>query len=87
MRLKDLGNVQRVGDKLTISATNIKNLNNLQSVGGSLSAIASKLENLENLGNLEYVGGDFDIRKTPMSKKYSEEEIRDKIDVRGNIYM
>jgi hypothetical protein len=42
---------------------------------------------IESLGNLTLVGGDLDLRDTSISKKYSEQEIRDKIEVGGKIYL
>jgi hypothetical protein len=38
------------------------------------------------LGNLEYVGGHLDIYKTPLEKKYSNEQIRRMVNVIGHIY-
>jgi hypothetical protein len=37
------------------------------------------------LGNLQSVGGYLDLRKTPLSKMYSEEEIREMINVGGRV--
>jgi hypothetical protein len=35
---------------------------------------------------LEYVGGHLDIYKTPLSEKYTEEQIRNMVEVVGRIY-
>ena len=42
---------------------------------------------IKSLGNLQSVGGDLDLNVTPISKKYSEQEIRDMVNVNGNIYL
>ena len=42
---------------------------------------------IESLGNLSSVGGDLDLRNTPISKKYSEKEIRNMVKVDENIYL
>jgi len=39
------------------------------------------------LGNLISVGGDLDLRGTPLSKKYTEKQIREMVNVDGEIYM
>jgi hypothetical protein len=39
------------------------------------------------LGNLTSVGGDLDLRGTPLSKKYTEEQIRQMVDVGGEILL
>jgi hypothetical protein len=42
---------------------------------------------IESLGNLTSVGGDLYLRRTPLSKKYSEEEIRSMVEVGGGVYL
>jgi hypothetical protein len=49
-----------------------------------LSLLKSKIE---SLGNLTYVGGNLDLLHTPISRKYSEEEIIQTINVNGVIYL
>jgi hypothetical protein len=83
-KIKSLGNLQSVGGSLDLYETKIKSLGNLQSVGGSLNLYGSKIE---SLGNLQSVGGDLMLRETPLSEKYSEEEIRQMVQVGGNIYI
>jgi len=39
------------------------------------------------LGNLTSVGGSLFLRKTPISEKYTEEEIRSQVKVEGKIYL
>jgi hypothetical protein len=47
------------------------------------------LENtpVKSLGNLESVGGDLYLYDTPLSEKYTEEEIRQMVDVGGEIHL
>jgi hypothetical protein len=81
--IKSLGNLQSVGGDLDLYGTPIKSLGNLQSVGGDLGLHNTEIK---DLGNLQSVGG-LDLYGTPISKKYSEEEIRQMVRVGGNIYM
>jgi hypothetical protein len=39
------------------------------------------------LGNLQHVGDWLSLRNTPLSKKYTKEEIRQMVDVKGKIFM
>jgi hypothetical protein len=57
---------------------------NLTFVGGNLYLNRSQIE---SLGKLNSVGENLYLRDTPLSKKYSEEEIRQIVDVKGKIYM
>jgi len=63
---------------------NLTSLGNLQSVNGYLDLSVCK--NLTSLGNLQSVGGHLHLARTPISKKYSKEEIRQMVDVKGEIY-
>ena len=83
-KIKSLGVLQTVGGHLDLYETKIKSLENLQSVGGWLDLRES---NIEFLGNLRSVGGNLYLRRTPLSRKYSEKEIREMVNVGGNIYM
>ena len=82
--IKSLGNLQSVGGDLDLFQTPIKSLGNLQSVGGNL-----RLGNtpIESLGNLQSVGRNLDLRNTPIYKKYSKKEIRQIVNVGGEIYL
>ena len=60
----------------------IKSLGNLISVGSYLSL---RETNVESLGNLSSVGGSIFLKRTPISKKISEKEIRNMINVSGTI--
>jgi len=42
---------------------------------------------IESLGNLKSVGNTLYLMRTPLSKKYTEEEIRQMVDVGGKIYL
>ena len=82
-KIKSLGNLQTVGDTLNLYESKIKSLGNLQSVGGNLNLQYSEIK---SLGNLQSVGGYLDLRNTPISEKYSEEEIRQMVQVGGDIF-
>jgi hypothetical protein len=82
--IKSLGNLQSVGGYLYLVDTKIESLGNLQSVGGDLYLFENKIE---SLGALQYVGGNLFLRDTQISKKYSEEEIRQMVNVGGDIYI
>jgi hypothetical protein len=82
--IKSLGNLQSVGGYLYLKGTNIKSLGELKSVGGHLDLEKS---NIISLGELKSVGGYLDLSGTPLSKKYTKEEIRKMVNVGGDIYM
>ena len=82
--IKSLGNLTSVGGDLYLKYTPIESLGNLQSVGGSLYLSHTGIESLDNL---ESVGGDLYLYDTPISRKYSEEEILQMVNVGGNIYL
>jgi hypothetical protein len=73
-----------VGGDLNLRETPIKDLGNLQSVGGYLDLYGTPIK---DLGNLQNVGGHLYLVGTPMSKKYSKQEIRQMVQVNGNIYL
>jgi hypothetical protein len=84
--LKSLGKLKHVGSWLDLyGCENLKSLGNLEYVGGNLNLYGC--ENLQSLGNLEHVGGWLSLSRTPLSKKYIREEIRDMVEVVGNIFM
>ena len=70
---------------LNLRGTNIESLGSLTSVGGSL--FLNGCENLTSLGNLTSVGGILDLKRTPISRKYSRAEIRQMVKVDGDIYL
>jgi hypothetical protein len=73
-----------IGGYLNLRETQIKSLGNLQSVGGWLDLYETPIE---SLGNLTSVGGSLDLRYAPLSEKYTEEEIRQMVDVGGDILL
>jgi hypothetical protein len=83
--VKSLGNLTSVGGSLGLyNCTNLTSLGNLTSVGGDLNLRGSEIE---SLGNLTSVGGDLNLKDTPLSEKYSEEEIRSMVKVKGKVYL
>ena len=81
--VESLGNLERVEGNLDLYGTSIESLGNLNYVGGDLDLYGASVE---SLGNLEYVGGYLFLEHTPLSKTATEEEIRSKVNVFGNIY-
>jgi hypothetical protein len=81
--VKSLGDLEYVGGWVDLTLSNTESLGNLEYVGNHLNISRT---NIESLGNLEYVGGHLDIYKTPLSKKYTEEQIRRMVEVVGRIY-
>lgn len=82
--IESLGNLTSVDGSLCLSYTPIKSLGNLISVDGSLYLTHSSIE---SLGNLTSVGGNLYLEDTPISEKYTEEEIRSQVKVEGKIYL
>ena len=80
----DLNNLMSVEGYLDLGGTPIISLGNLESIGGGLDLRFSKIE---SLGNLKTVGGYLDLTATPISKKYTEKEIRQMVNVGTNIYI
>jgi len=69
---------------LDLRGTSIKSLGNLEQVGNYLTLYGSPIE---SLGKLKHVGGDLLLINTPLSETMSEDEIRSKVNVEGNIYL
>ena len=82
--VESLGDLQSVGGYLDLRVTPIKSLGNLHSVGGWLSLEKTPIV---SLGNLTSVGGALDLRYTPLSEKYTEEEIRQMVNVGGSVHL
>jgi len=82
--IKSLGNLISVGGDLFLPHSKIQSLGNLTSVEGYLDLAGSKIE---DLGNLTSVGGNLMLRNTPLSEKYTEEEIRSMVEVGGDVYL
>ena len=83
--LTSLGDLSHVGEWLDLRHTKIISLGDLSHVGRFLNL--DDCENLTSLGNLKHVGGDLYLSNTPIAKKYSKEEIRKMVNVKGNIYL
>ena len=75
---------KEVRGDLGLHGTQIKDLGNLEEVGGDLDLGMTKIK---DLGNLQSVGGWLDLLGTPISKMYSEMEIRAMVNVHGDIYL
>ena len=85
-KIESLGALTSVGGVLDLEhCENLTSLGNLTSVGRSLDLRDCK--NLTSLGNLTSAGGYLDLRGTPLSKKYTIEEIRNMVKVGGDIYL
>jgi hypothetical protein len=88
LHLKDvpivsLGKLSYVGDYCDLRGTLITSLGDLEYVGGSLNLFYT---DVESFGKLKYVGDNLYLSKTPLSEKYDEDEIRNIINVKGEIY-
>jgi len=81
--IESLGNLISVGVTLDLRGTPIESLGNLISVGGNLDL---RYTLIESLGNLESVGGNVFLKETPLSKMYTKEQIREMVNVGGEIY-
>jgi hypothetical protein len=79
--IKDLTNLQSVGGSLDLERTPIKGLPNLQSVGDYLDIRGTKIESLPKL---QHVDVNLWLNKY-VFKNYTDEEIRDMINVGGRI--
>ena len=70
----------KVGGNLDLPCTDITSLPDNLKVGGDLNLIRTKITSLPD--NL-HVGGYLFLENTPLSKRYTEEEIRKMIEDRG----
>jgi hypothetical protein len=77
-----LGNLKKVGGNLDIYSHNIVSLGKLESVDGYLHVYGTKFD---SIGNLKHVGGNLYIKGTPLMRRYSEEQIRQMVDIGGEI--
>jgi hypothetical protein len=82
--VESLGNLTSVGGDLDLAITSIESLGNLTYVGGRLNLFGTSIQ---SLGNLTYVGGTLNLESTPISKKYTEQQIRDMVEVGMMIWM
>jgi len=81
--IKSFSKLTAVGGNLYMSNAKIESLGSLTTVGGNLSLSHAKID---SLGSLTTVGGDLSLRNTPLSET-AEEEIRNKVDVKGKIFL
>jgi len=81
--IKSIGKLRKVGGSLDLNFTEIKTLGNLEEVGGNL--FIARCQELDSFGKLKYVGGGISMRKTPLAQRMSIDDIRNKIDVKGEI--
>jgi hypothetical protein len=82
--IKSLPVLEEVAGSLYLSHTPIKDLGKLKSVGFDFYLSGSQIESLPML---EYVGGILNLKKTPLSRMTNEEELRNKIEIKGEIYL
>jgi hypothetical protein len=89
LKVESLGNLVSVEGDIYAYDTPLKSLGSLTSVGGLLYLSNSQIE---SLGNLSFVGLDLILNGTPLSKKYDSysrkmksQQIRQTVDVEGNI--
>ena len=78
--IEELPDNLKVGSGLYLTSTPIKKLPDSLKVSGHLSLKDTSIKELPD--NLQ-VGVSLDLRNTPLSKKYSEEEIRNMIEEKG----
>ena len=74
----------KVDEILYLANSKIESLGNLEYVGGDLNLESSSIE---SLGNLKEVGKDLNLLNTPIAKKYTEQQIRKTVKVKGDIYL
>jgi hypothetical protein len=79
-----LGSLISVEGNLNLMYSSIQSLGNLISVDGDLDLYATTIQ---SLGNLKSVIGDLVLIHTPISRKYSEQEIRNIVEVGVGVYL
>ena len=83
--IKGLDNLTSVGNDLfLLNCMELTSLDNLTSVGGYLDL--GGCEKLTSFGNLKYVGDDIAVYDTPLKRKYKKDEIRQMINIKGEIF-
>ena len=73
-----------IGGDVDLYESDVTDLGNLVSVGGWLNLRETPIE---SLGNLSSVGGYLKLRETPIAKKYTYEQIRKIVNVKGTVYL
>jgi len=85
VNLTDLGKLTSLSAGLNLNGCKkLTSLGNLTSVSGNMSLSST---NIESFNKLKYVGGYLDLKNSVISKNYSEEEIRNMVNVGGEIIM
>ena len=74
----------KVEGSLNLTSSGIESLPMLSYVGDDLVLYYTPIESLPML---KYVGYTLILNRTPLSKKTTEEELRDKIKIKGNVYI
>jgi hypothetical protein len=82
--IKTLENLTSVEGSLNLMYSSIQSLGNLISVGGGLDLSETPIK---SLGNLKSVGNSLYLKNTQISKIYTEKQIRDIVDVGGEIHL
>jgi hypothetical protein len=80
--IKELPKLKEVGGNLYLTLSDINSLPELEYVGSMLALRGTKIESLPKLN---YVDSVLVLSNTPLSKTTTEEELRNKIDVGGEI--
>jgi len=80
--LVNLGNLKKVGGNFSLRHSNVTSLENLEFVGGDLQVTFSPIE---SFGKLKSVGGDLFLLNIPLVENLSIEEIREMVNVTGEI--
>jgi len=73
-----------IGDDLYLNDMPIESLGSLHSVGGNLDLKGTMIK---SLGKLKSVGSSLSLVNTPLSKKYTGEEIRQMVDVGHFVFL
>jgi hypothetical protein len=74
----------RVNGFLYLRDSEVTDLSNLKYVERYLNINNTKIDRLPEL---EYVGAGISMRKTPLAQRMSEDEIKNNIEVKGEIYL
>lgn len=84
--LEDTGELESVGVHLYLQGCNaFPQFINMKTIGGNFFVNDSPIESLEQLGDLEYIGGNFNIKRTKLVERYSDKEINNRITIKGDI--
>jgi hypothetical protein len=73
-----------IGGDLDLEDTSIESLGNLTSVEGDFDLRNSSIK---SLGNLTSVGGYLYLNNTPISNKHTKQEIKQMVNIEGEIYL